>query len=144
MENRQTVCSYSPIKQCIQSVGEVFLCCFQWKRQVHLPLFPLDTGLSSEHGVFSKTASGFLDGQLETTHYLENIPRTGQKNLPQRRCKICKEKGLRQMSCFYCPQCPKQPAFCRIRDCFVKYHANMGYLYIKPVVPTSADLSLYF
>lgn len=81
-------------------------------------------------------ASGLHLQPHEPTHFLQNIPWTGQKNLPQRRCKICKEKGMRQMTCFFCPSCPEQPAFCRIRDCFVKYHAVMGFPFLPPVINT--------
>ena len=41
---------------------------------------------------------------------------------------------MRQMTCFFCPSCPEQPAFCRIRECFVKYHAVMGFSFLPPAV----------
>ncbi|KAK7505006.1 hypothetical protein BaRGS_00003576 [Batillaria attramentaria] len=63
--------------------------------------------------------------QIPSRHCLEQIPpRDIGKRNPQKRCRVCQEKGVRRDSRYYCPACPGQPGFCRITDCFMSYHVE--------------------
>ncbi|XP_076472991.1 uncharacterized protein LOC143302275 [Babylonia areolata] len=66
------------------------------------------------------------------THILKKVPWTVQKKQPRKNCVVCKEKGMYPLSCYFCPRCPKQPGYCRIRSCFISYHSQMGLKYDVP------------
>ncbi|KAL8561160.1 hypothetical protein ACOMHN_054531 [Nucella lapillus] len=59
-------------------------------------------------------------------HTLKKVPWTVQKKQPRKICNVCREKGLFLMSCYFCPQCPQQQGFCRVRSCFASFHSQMG------------------
>ena len=81
-----------------------------------------DIGISD--GEVKKSVDYVSNERDSKMHFLRNIPRRGQKHLPQRVCKVCKQEGRRQKSCFYCPGCLGQPSFCKVRDCFSRYHMS--------------------
>ncbi|KAL8608907.1 hypothetical protein ACOMHN_063036 [Nucella lapillus] len=55
-------------------------------------------------------------------HYMERIPPKGLKTNTQKRCVVCKKRGLRKDSRLHCIACPERPGLCRGTDCFGIYH----------------------
>ena len=72
------------------------------------------------------------------THILQKLPWSDQKTPPRKLCIVCKKKGQRLLSHFFCPKCPDQPAYCRVRNCFLQHHAKMGVKYLKTVLKVRA------
>ncbi|KAK7473327.1 hypothetical protein BaRGS_00035375 [Batillaria attramentaria] len=66
------------------------------------------------------TTHEWMEGSLASNqaHFLARIPATKNRIAPQKRCRVCYNRGLRRDSCYICPVCPKQPGLCRIGDCF--------------------------
>ncbi|KAK7473349.1 hypothetical protein BaRGS_00035397 [Batillaria attramentaria] len=65
-------------------------------------------------------------------HRLERIPPTERKANSQKKCRVCRKRGIRSDSRFQCPVCPGQPGLCRSKDCFEVYHQSFGM--IDPLV----------
>ena len=63
------------------------------------------------------TSSYALDAQL--------IPTTEKKMKPQKKCVVCKEKGIRKESRYHCGDCSSQPGLCAA-PCFRQYHTKNG------------------
>ncbi|KAL8608906.1 hypothetical protein ACOMHN_063035 [Nucella lapillus] len=61
--------------------------------------------------------------QLEGSHHLQTIPRTGKTPWPQKPCIVCKHKGLLRKSRFFCVGCARQPGFCKKGPCFMDFHS---------------------
>uniref|UniRef100_A0A803K7T6 PiggyBac transposable element-derived protein domain-containing protein n=1 Tax=Xenopus tropicalis TaxID=8364 RepID=A0A803K7T6_XENTR len=59
-------------------------------------------------------------------HFIANIPPTLNKRYTQRKCKVCRSKGVRREVRYYCPKCPKKPALC-FHPCFEVYHTVLHY-----------------
>ncbi|XP_076461347.1 uncharacterized protein LOC143293889 isoform X6 [Babylonia areolata] len=61
-----------------------------------------------------------------TLHYMQRLPPKGTKTNTQKRCFVCKKKGLRKDSRLHCAVCPEKPGLCRGTDCFKVYHQWKG------------------
>ena len=55
----------------------------------------------------------------KNAHFMDKIPAEGKKASAQRKCVVCKKKGKRKESCYWCPDC--EAALC-IVPCFKLYH----------------------
>uniref|UniRef100_A0A6I8SZJ6 Uncharacterized protein n=1 Tax=Xenopus tropicalis TaxID=8364 RepID=A0A6I8SZJ6_XENTR len=59
-------------------------------------------------------------------HFIAQIPPTPNKRYAQRKCKVCRSKGVRRDVRYYCPKCPSKPALC-FHPCFEVYHTVVHY-----------------
>ncbi|XP_064628601.1 uncharacterized protein LOC135488094 [Lineus longissimus] len=64
------------------------------------------------------------EGTNLVVHSREQIPATEKILRPRRRCHLCYSHGRRKDTRFYCPACPRQPAFCN-DPCFEIYHSKL-------------------
>lgn len=64
--------------------------------------------------------------RLTGQHTPQVIPATQRKNRPYRKCRVCRKKGIRHDTRWYCPDCPSQPPLCN-SDCFMNYHTKLVY-----------------
>jgi hypothetical protein len=76
-------------------------------------------------GQFQNVKSIFVfQGTNLVIHAREQIPATEKMMRPRRRCHLCYSQGKRKDTRFYCPACPRQPAFCT-EPCFEIYHSKL-------------------
>lgn len=65
--------------------------------------------------------------RLKERHFPRKIPQTGKSHSTSRKCKVCREKGVRKETCYMCQQCPSAPALC-VQPCFELYHTVKNYV----------------
>ncbi|XP_056405391.1 oocyte zinc finger protein XlCOF7.1-like isoform X2 [Hyla sarda] len=70
-------------------------------------------------GVISAT---IVPGQ----HFPGEVPHTGKKGRSQKKCRVCRRRGIRKDTTYQCDTCPDNPGLC-IKDCFREYHTSMQY-----------------
>ncbi|PIO12669.1 hypothetical protein AB205_0155850, partial [Aquarana catesbeiana] len=49
---------------------------------------------------------------LHEKHFQNVLPGTPTQRNPQRRCRVCRKRGYRHDTRFYCPSCSDQPGIC--------------------------------
>ncbi|KAK3756836.1 hypothetical protein RRG08_048882 [Elysia crispata] len=64
--------------------------------------------------------------RLVDRHFMDVIPPTEKKARPQKQCKVCRAKGTRRDTRYYCPDCPSKPGLC-FPQCYKKYHTERFY-----------------
>ncbi|XP_063302359.1 piggyBac transposable element-derived protein 4-like [Pelobates fuscus] len=84
--------------------------------------FQLISGLLTEcHS--GEPSAGPSSRMVATGHFCFRIPPTPKKKTPQKRCRLCYQRGVRTETSFYCPDCPSQPGLC-IGNCFKEFHTQ--------------------
>ena len=58
--------------------------------------------------------------RLHERHFPNALPGTPTQRAPQRKC-VCRKRGYRHDTRYYCPHCPDNPGLC-IGKCFERYH----------------------
>nr|BAF82022.1 piggyBac transposase Uribo2 [Xenopus tropicalis]BAF82023.1 piggyBac transposase Uribo2 [Xenopus tropicalis]BAF82024.1 piggyBac transposase Uribo2 [Xenopus tropicalis]BAF82025.1 piggyBac transposase Uribo2 [Xenopus tropicalis] len=59
-------------------------------------------------------------------HFIDTLPPTPGKQRPQKGCKVCRKRGIRRDTRYYCPKCPRNPGLC-FKPCFEIYHTQLHY-----------------
>ena len=62
--------------------------------------------------------------RLQARHFPTHIPSTHKEKQPTRRCIVCKEKGVRKESIYWCMECGV--SLC-VAPCFMLYHTKKHY-----------------
>ncbi|XP_064649987.1 piggyBac transposable element-derived protein 4-like [Lineus longissimus] len=64
--------------------------------------------------------------RLTGRHFIEEIPQTGRKARPQKRCRVCTKAGHRRDGRYHCADCPSKPGL-HMGECFRAYHTKIRY-----------------
>ncbi|XP_041423567.1 piggyBac transposable element-derived protein 4-like [Xenopus laevis] len=59
-------------------------------------------------------------------HFIDTLPPTPGKKFAQKACKVCRKRGIRRDTRYYCPKCPRNPGLC-FKPCFEIYHTELHY-----------------
>ncbi|XP_041420032.1 piggyBac transposable element-derived protein 4-like [Xenopus laevis] len=59
-------------------------------------------------------------------HFIDTLPPTPGKQFAQKACKVCRKRGIRRDTRYYCPKCPRNPGLC-FKPCFEIYHTQLHY-----------------
>ncbi|XP_041421552.1 piggyBac transposable element-derived protein 4-like [Xenopus laevis] len=64
--------------------------------------------------------------RLVGKHFIDTLPPTPGKPRAQKACKVCRKRGIRRDTRYYCPKCPRNPGLC-FKPCFEIYHTQLHY-----------------
>uniref|UniRef100_A0A803JPT4 PiggyBac transposable element-derived protein domain-containing protein n=2 Tax=Xenopus tropicalis TaxID=8364 RepID=A0A803JPT4_XENTR len=59
-------------------------------------------------------------------HFIDTLPPTPGKVFAQKACRVCRKRGIRRDTRYYCPKCPRNPGLC-FKPCFEIYHTRLHY-----------------
>jgi len=64
--------------------------------------------------------------RLSGQHYFDIIPATGSKALPTKKCVVCRKRGQRKETRYFCQTCSSKPALCVV-PCFKDFHSSADF-----------------
>ena len=82
--------------------------------------------------VHQATTSSFVHykasdvSRLSGQHYFDIIPATGSKALPTKKCVVCRKRGQRKETRYFCQTCSSKPALCVV-PCFKDFHSSADF-----------------